>query len=79
MYICVYYSEPVKAAQCFNNARDGVANESFLRDRLLQSDEAQIRKLEVLYYLKVYAVYYFSGLLKNIPSLELETEKKAFG
>ena len=43
----------MKAAQCFNKARDGVANESFLRDCLLQADEPQIRKLEVLYYLKV--------------------------
>ena len=50
-----YYSEAVKAAQCFNKARDGVANESFLHDRLLQTDESQIRKLEVLYYLKVFA------------------------
>lgn len=46
-------SEPVKAAHCFNTAREGVANEVFLRDRLLQTEETQVRKLEVLFYLKV--------------------------
>ncbi|XP_053384862.1 nuclear pore complex protein Nup160-like isoform X2 [Mercenaria mercenaria] len=49
----LHFDEPVKAAHCFNTAREGVANESFLRDRLLQSQETQVRKLEVLFYLKV--------------------------
>jgi len=50
--VCVA-SEPVKAAQCFNMAREGVGSELFLRERLLQTEETQPCKLEVLYYLKV--------------------------
>ncbi|XP_060553700.1 nuclear pore complex protein Nup160-like [Ruditapes philippinarum] len=49
----LHFDEPVKAAHCFNTAREGLPNESFLRDRLLQSEETQVRKLEVLFYLKV--------------------------
>jgi hypothetical protein len=40
-------SEPQKAAQCFTEARDGVSNEPFLKQKILQTDEAQVRKLEV--------------------------------
>jgi hypothetical protein len=50
------FSEPVKAAHCFNEAREGVANERFLKEKLLQTEETQVRKLEVLYYLKVWLV-----------------------
>ncbi|XP_052801877.1 nuclear pore complex protein Nup160-like [Mya arenaria] len=50
---CLHFDEPVKAAQCFNQAREGVGVEAFMRDRLLQTEETQPRKLEVLYYLKV--------------------------
>lgn len=47
------WSEPLKAAQCFNTAREGVGKESFLRDKLLQTEETDVRRLEVFYYLKV--------------------------
>ena len=48
-----FVSEPQKASECFTLAKEGLTNEAFLRERLLQTDETHIRKLEVLYYLKV--------------------------
>lgn len=55
--LIIISSEPLKAAQCFNTAREGVSTESFLRDKLLQTEETDVRKLEVLYYLKVGNLY----------------------
>ncbi|XP_052227575.1 nuclear pore complex protein Nup160-like isoform X1 [Dreissena polymorpha] len=49
----LHFDEPLKAAQCFDQAREGVTSEAFLRHKLLQTEETQPRKLEVLYYLKV--------------------------
>lgn len=49
----LHFDEPQKAGQCFTAAKEGVANESFLREKLLQTDETNERCLEVLYYLKV--------------------------
>ncbi|KAL4225759.1 hypothetical protein ACF0H5_016448 [Mactra antiquata] len=49
----LHFDEPVKAAQCFDEAREGVSTERFLQDRLLQTHETDERKLKVLYYLKV--------------------------
>ena len=50
---CDVFSEPLKAAQCFSTAREGVSTERFLRVKLLQTEETDVRKLEVVYYLKV--------------------------
>ncbi|XP_052066058.1 nuclear pore complex protein Nup160-like isoform X1 [Mytilus californianus] len=49
----LHFDEPEKAAQCFTEASQGVANEPFLREKIIQSDEVEVRQLEVLYYLKV--------------------------
>lgn len=48
-----HFSESQKAAQCFIEASEGVSNDPYLSQKVLQTDETQVRKLEVLYYLKV--------------------------
>ncbi|KAL3841807.1 hypothetical protein ACJMK2_019908 [Sinanodonta woodiana] len=49
----LHFDEPHKAADCFNEARGGVTMEPFLRDNLLQTQQEDDDKLQVIYYLKV--------------------------
>lgn len=48
-----YFSEPHKAVNMFVDASDGVATEAFLSHKLLQTEEVDHYKLQILYYLKV--------------------------
>ncbi|XP_070567013.1 nuclear pore complex protein Nup160-like [Ptychodera flava] len=45
--------EPYKAVDCFQLASHGVANEEFLLNKLVQTDEGDTKTLQVIYYLKV--------------------------
>ncbi|KAL5007266.1 hypothetical protein ScPMuIL_016072, partial [Solemya velum] len=49
----LHFDEPNKAATCFTDAKEGVANEPFLCKKLLNTEETNVRNLEILYYLKV--------------------------
>ncbi|XP_064599845.1 nuclear pore complex protein Nup160-like [Liolophura sinensis] len=51
------FNEPYKAVDSFIDGEKGVAGDEFLLSKLLQTDETDIHKLEVLYYLKVIKLY----------------------
>ncbi|KAK3101041.1 hypothetical protein FSP39_000503 [Pinctada imbricata] len=49
----LHFDEPQKAAECFDQAKEGLRNDVYLRQKVLQSEVNDIRKLEILFYLKV--------------------------
>ncbi|XP_077865765.1 nuclear pore complex protein Nup160-like [Saccoglossus kowalevskii] len=65
--------EPYKAVDCFQLAAHGVANEEFLLDKLIQTDDGDTRALQIIYYLKVLR------LLEqfNVPNLVISLAKTA--
>ncbi|XP_071104860.1 nuclear pore complex protein Nup160-like isoform X1 [Haliotis cracherodii] len=71
----LHFDEPQKAAQCFTQAGSGVGNETFLSHKLLQTDEEEFHKMEVLYYLKV--IRQFEEF--NLPDMVIHLAKTAIG
>ncbi|XP_046552449.1 LOW QUALITY PROTEIN: nuclear pore complex protein Nup160-like [Haliotis rubra] len=71
----LHFDEPQKAAQCFTQAGSGVGNETFLSQKLLQTDEDEFHKMEVLYYLKV--IRQFEEF--NLPDMVIQLAKTAIG
>ncbi|XP_060078941.1 nuclear pore complex protein Nup160-like [Ylistrum balloti] len=65
----LHFDEPQKAGQCFTAAKEGVATETFLRQKLLQTDETHNKRLEVLYYLKVIKQFEEFGAPDMVVSL----------
>lgn len=53
-----HLSEPLKAVECFTEASQGVAIEPFFCQKLMQTEETEVRKQEVLYYLKVHLMIF---------------------
>ncbi|KAH9499948.1 hypothetical protein Btru_075996 [Bulinus truncatus] len=49
----LHFNEPHKAVKLFVDASDGVATETFMSQKLLQTSETDHYKLQILYYLKV--------------------------
>ncbi|KAJ8298952.1 hypothetical protein KUTeg_023012 [Tegillarca granosa] len=71
----LYFDESQKAAQCFIEASEGVSNDPYLNQKVLQTDEVQVRKLEVLYYLKV--LKQFEEF--SVPDVVVSLAKTAIG
>ncbi|KAK3778515.1 hypothetical protein RRG08_024923 [Elysia crispata] len=73
----LHFDEPVKAVKLFVDASDGVATESFLLDKLLQTEETDYTCLQILYYLKVIKQLEEHGLPDLVITMATQAINKA--
>ncbi|KAL8614434.1 hypothetical protein ACOMHN_007770 [Nucella lapillus] len=65
----LYFDEPHKSQQCFISAREGVATETFLTQKLLQGHAGNHRQLTLDYYLKVIVQFEEYGMPDMVIAL----------
>lgn len=73
----LHFDEPQKAVQLFVEASDGVATETFLSQRLLQTEETDHYRLQILYYLKIIKQLEEHGLPDLVITMATEAINKA--
>uniref|UniRef100_A0A0B7AIF3 Uncharacterized protein n=1 Tax=Arion vulgaris TaxID=1028688 RepID=A0A0B7AIF3_9EUPU len=73
----LHFHESYKAVRLFVDASDGVATETFLSQKLLQTDEADHYKLQTLYYLKVIRLLEEHDLPDLVITMATEAINKA--
>ncbi|RUS77937.1 hypothetical protein EGW08_014311 [Elysia chlorotica] len=73
----LHFDEPVKAVKLFMDASDGLATESFLLDKLLQTEETDYTSLQILYYLKIIKQLEEHGLPDLVITMATQAINKA--
>ncbi|XP_059177377.1 nuclear pore complex protein Nup160-like [Physella acuta] len=73
----LHFDEPHKAVNMFVDASDGVATEAFLSHKLLQTEEVDHYKLQILYYLKIINLLEEHGLPDLVITMATEAINKA--
>ncbi|XP_035829742.1 nuclear pore complex protein Nup160 [Aplysia californica] len=73
----LHFDETHKAMKLFVEASDGIATETFLSQKLLQSEETDHYTLQILYYLKVIKLLEEKGLSDLVITMATEAIRKA--